>query len=143
MELIYFDIAHAIKEHDFIIENSGGKHGIINIGILESPLEHIKNDIYYPTIESKITHLLYSANKNHAFIDGNKRTSIVLSAYFMELNGFDFQVARFIIEMENIVVYVAENRINKELLCEIICSLLYELEYSEELKLKIIHALEK
>ena len=29
---IYFDIEHAIRTHDFIIENSGGSSGIIEIG---------------------------------------------------------------------------------------------------------------
>jgi death-on-curing protein len=42
--------------------------------------------------------------------------------------------------MENIVVDVADNRIDKDLLFEIITSLLYEDDYSEELKLKIIDA---
>ena len=47
---------------------------------------------------------------------------------------------RFIEQMENIAVDVADNKINKELLSEIIFSLLYELDYSEDLKLKIIFA---
>lgn len=45
--------------------------------------------------------------------------------------------------MENIVVDVADNRIDKDLLLEIITSLLYEDDYSEELKLKIIDAKSK
>lgn len=42
--------------------------------------------------------------------------------------------------MENIGVDVADNIIDKALLFEIITSLLYEDDYSEELKLKIINA---
>lgn len=141
MVYFYFDTEHAIKEHDFIIEKSGGSYGILNRGLLESVLGHIQNDDYYPTIEDKICHLFFSVNKNHAFNDGNKRASIVLSAYFMELNGFDFRVDRFIRETENVAVHVADNRIDKELLFEIICSILYEEEYSEELQIKIIDAI--
>jgi death-on-curing protein len=92
MKYFYFDIKYAIKEHDYIIEHSGGKNGILNIGIAESVLDHIQNDVYYPELEDKLCHLFFSINKNHAFNDGNKRTSIVLSAYFLELNGFDFKV---------------------------------------------------
>ena len=40
--------------------------------------------------------------------------------------------------MENIAVDVAENRVEKDLLAEIISSILYEDDYSKELKLKII-----
>lgn len=67
---IYFDIKHAIRTHDFIIENSGGKFGIIEIGRIESVLEHIQNDLYYPEFEDKLTHLVFSVNKLHAFSDG-------------------------------------------------------------------------
>jgi death-on-curing protein len=42
--------------------------------------------------------------------------------------------------MENIAVDVADNRIDKDLLFEIICSIVYEEDYTEELKLKIIYA---
>lgn len=139
-QIFYFDSAHAIQVHDEIIEKSGGFKGIKDIGNLESVLELIQNDSYYPSLESKLCHLCYSINKNHAFNDGNKRSSILLSAYFLEINGFDFIINRFISEMENIAVDVADNRIDKDLLFEILVSLIYEDDYSEELKLKIFLA---
>ncbi len=138
---IYFDIRHAIHVHDDIIEKSGGIHGILNIGLIESVLEHIQNELYYPEIENKLTHLFYAINKSHAFNDGNKRSSIALSAYFLEINGWDFLVSKFIKKTENIAVDIADNRIDKDLLFEIIVSILYEEDYSEELKLKIIESL--
>lgn len=138
---VYFDIEHVIRTHDFIIENSGGNSGIIEIGKIESVLEHIQNDLYYPEFEEKITHLVFSVNKFHAFNDGNKRTSIALGAYLLEINGIEYCIDKFIIEMENIAVYVADNKIDKELLQEIISSILIEDDFNEELKLKIIDAL--
>ena len=139
-KFFYFDVAHAIEVHDWIIENSGGLPGLSNEGNLESPLVHIKTDDYYPDIEQKLTHLVFSINKNHAFVDGNKRSSIALGAYFLELNGYDFVVKKFIIGMENMAVWVADNKISKDLLHKIICSLIYEDGYSEELKLEIFDA---
>lgn len=139
-KILYFDTAHAIIVHDDIINKSGGFQGIRDLGQLESILEHIQYDLYYPTFEDKLTHLFYAVNKGHTFSDGNKRSSIALSSYFMEVNGYDFVVSKFIGEMENIAVDVADNRIEKELLAEIISSILYEDEYSDELKLKIIEA---
>lgn len=138
---IYFDSNHTIRTHDFIIDKSGGSKGIIEIGKIDSVLEHIQNDLYYPEFEDKLTHLVFSVNKLHAFKDGNKRTSIALGAYFLEINGVEYCINKFIIEMENIAVYVADNKISKELLHEIICSILTENDYSEELKLKIIDTL--
>ncbi|MBC8051550.1 MAG: Fic family protein [Sphingobacteriaceae bacterium] len=141
MELFYFDLSHAIKEHDFIIEQSGGKHGYKDLGLLESVVTHVRNDEYYPLIEDKVSFLCFSINKNHCFIDGNKRSSIVLSSYFLSLNGLDYCIDRFVREMENIAVYVAANFIDSDLLREIITSIIYEYDFSEELKLKITSAL--
>lgn len=140
LEFQYFTAHYAIEVHDVIIRESGGFMGIKDLGLIESTLYHIQNELYYPDIEHKLTHLLFSFNKNHCFNDGNKRASLALSVYFLSINGLDIFVDKFIIEMENIVVDVADNRIDKDLLFEIITSLLYEDEYSEELKLKIIDA---
>jgi death-on-curing protein len=139
-EILYFDTAHAITVHDDIINKSGGFQGIRDLGQLESILELIQYDLYYPNFEDKLTHLFYAINKGHTFSDGNKRSSIALSTYFMEVNGYAFAVSKFIVEMENIAVDVADNRIEKNLLLEIIISILYEYDYSDELKLKIIEA---
>lgn len=86
MAYVYFDTKHAIEVHDEIINQSGGVLGILNINLLESVIEHVQNDLYYPDLEHKLTHLFYSINKNHSFQDGNKRASIALSAYFLEIN---------------------------------------------------------
>jgi death on curing protein len=141
MQFVYFTTEYAVKMHDKIIRISGGANGILNIGILDSALEHIQNDLYYAKLEDKLTHLVYAVNKGHAFQDGNKRSSIALGAFFLELNRFDAIASKFIIEMENIAVHIADNRIDKELLSEIIQSLIYEDEYSEEIKLRIIAAI--
>ena len=142
IRFFYFDVAHAISVHNWIIEHSGGLAGIKNIGQLESPLEHIQNDWYYPEMEDKLTHLVFSINKHHAFNDGNKRSSLVLGAYFLELNGLDYVVKRFVKEMENIAVWVADNVIDKDLLLQIISSVLYEDDYPESIKLAIFEAIE-
>ena len=66
-----------------------------------------------------------------------------MGAFFLEINGLDFFINKFIIEMENIAVTVADNIINKDLLFEIITSIINEEDYNEILKLKIINALEQ
>lgn len=78
MTILYFNTEHAIKEHDNIIDISGGVKGMHNIGLLDSVIHHIQNDLYYPTFCDKLTHLVFSIAMNHAFSDGNKRSSIAL-----------------------------------------------------------------
>lgn len=141
MALIYFDVDHAIATHDQILKISGGFEGVKDQGALESILYHITNDDYYPSYIDKLTHLVFAVNKGHCFEDGNKRTSIALGAFFLEVNGLDVLVSRFMIEMENIAVAVADNMIDKDFLHEIIDSIINEDDYSEELQLRIIEAL--
>ncbi|EMY3585021.1 type II toxin-antitoxin system death-on-curing family toxin [Flavobacterium psychrophilum] len=140
MKFIYFDFAYAVKEHDYIIEHSGGLTGAKDLGQLNATLDFVQDDFYYPNLEDKVSYLFYSINKNHAFNDGNKRSSIALSAYFLEINGLGYIASRFIELMENIAVDVADNIIDRDLLKEIITSIIYEEDYSYELKLKIINA---
>ena len=111
-KILYFDSEHAIAVHDEIIIKSGGFKGIRDFGQLQSILEHIQNDLYYPYIEDKLTHLVFCFNKFHAFNDGNKRTSVALGAFFLQTNGLGNIVTKFIREMENIAVAVADNIIS-------------------------------
>lgn len=143
LPFLYFDVPHAICTQQWVIDKSGGLSGVKNVAHLESALGHIQNDLYYPEMSDKLTHLVYSVNKNHPFNDGNKRSSIALGAYFLELNGYDYVVKRFVLEMENIAVYVADNVIGKDLLRSIIEALLYEEDYPESLKLAMVNAISK
>ncbi|QTR50827.1 type II toxin-antitoxin system death-on-curing family toxin [Candidatus Thiothrix anitrata] len=143
LPIFYFDLAHAIEVHDWIIEHSGGLHGIRDLNPLESVLDHIQNDGYYPGIIPKLTHLVFSINKFHAFNDGNKRSSIALGTFFLALNGYDYCIKKFVLEMENMAVWVADGKIGKDLLERIIESILLETDYSETLKLEILDCLQR
>ncbi|SRR5258706_11185956 len=140
--ILYFDLKHAIQTHDKIIEISGGKFGILEIGLLESVIEHVKNDDYYPTFCEKLTHIVFSVAMNHAFEDGNKRSSIALGGFFLEINGYGRRVGTFIVEMENIVLWIAQKKIDKYFLSEIITSILEQGEFTEEIKVKLFKVLE-
>jgi death on curing protein len=139
----YITIENAIEIHRKTIDVSGGgMYGHLDIGKLESVLEHIKNDDYYPTFEEKLTHLFFCSCKFHCFIDGNKRIAISLAAQFMLLNGYLYVMNSFFSKMENISYHVAAGKISKELLHEILCATLNGDDDNEELKLKIIEAIE-
>lgn len=115
MALTYITLENAIETHRKTVDVSGGGTlETLDMGRLESVLEHIKNDEYYPTFEDKLTHLFFSACKFHCFADGNKRIAISLSAQFLLLNGYVFIAGQFIRKMENISYHVAAGKICKE-----------------------------
>lgn len=142
MPIIYLTLDQAIEVHRKTVEVSGGgSTGLLNTDTLGSVLNHMKNDDYYPSFEDKLTYLFFSACKFHCFADGNKRIAISLGAQFLLLNGYVFVAGRFIREMENISYHVAAGNIDRELLKEIITTLLCGNEDDEEIKLKILHAI--
>lgn len=141
--LVYITLEQAVETHRKTVEISGGgSTGQLNLGQLESVLQNIQNDDYYPTFEEKLTHLFFGANKFHCFEDGNKRIALSLGAQFLLLNGYVFVALRFMREMENISYHVAAGRIGKDLLRVIITELVNEDELSESTRLQILEAIE-
>lgn len=110
----YFTVDEIILMHNNILSISPGRSGILDQGRLESILEHIQNNNYYPTLIEKITHLVYSIIQNHAFVDANKRTALQSGAYFLGENQHINKIDKYMEIMENVVVQVASNQINKE-----------------------------
>ncbi len=138
--LSYQDIAQLYSK---VVEVSGGGYaGVIDKGRVEGILEQVKNDFYYPEIEDKLTYLFYTFAKYHCFADGNKRIALASTIAFLNYNGYVFILSRFIREMENVSIHVASGAIDKPLLHKIITSIIYEDDFSEELKMEIAFSLQ-
>lgn len=141
--IIYLTLEQAIVTHKKTIKNSGG--GIyehLDIGKLDSVLQHIQNNIYYPTFIDKLTHLFFCTCEFHCFADGNKRLAITLSAQFLLLNGYMRIAKEFMSITENISYHVASGKIHKELLHKIMTAVI-DMTYDcdEGLKLEILNAI--
>ena len=143
--IVYITLDQAKDIHRKTIQYSGGgTYEHFDLGRLDSVLQHIQNDDYYPTFEDKITHLFFCTCKFHCFADGNKRLAITLSAQFLLFNGYMAVAKRFFTVMENISYHVAAGRIDKDLLHRIIVAVMDgTYDSDEELKLAIIEAIQK
>lgn len=121
----YIDAEKAKDIHLLTIKHSGGgADGILDFGKIESVLIHIQNDDYYPTFVDKLTHLFFCVCKFHSFEDGNKRLAITLSAQFLLINGYLSVAQTFFRETENISYHVAAGHIDKDLLHDILDSIM-------------------
>lgn len=82
-----------IKIHNILIEQTGGSNGIRDEGLLDSslnaPFQTFDGEYIYKTVKAKAAKLGYFLIKNHPFIDGNKRTGILVMLTFLEMNGFE------------------------------------------------------
>lgn len=78
--------------HDRVIEETGGAHGVRDVGLLiaasERPKMRFAGKPLYRAICEKAAVYLDSLIRNHVFIDGNKRTAVLAAARFLSLNGY-------------------------------------------------------
>lgn len=124
----YLSLDDAIILHDKMMEIMGGLQGFdsARINYLESALQHIKNDDFYPTILDKLTHLLFCCVKFHPFLDGNKRSAILIARVFIMINALEILPNDFYQKLENVVVGIASDKIDKEALKAILADILKE-----------------
>lgn len=88
--------------HSRLIAETGGGHGLRDLGMLLSALGRPQGTFdgkdLYPDLFSKAAALIDSLVRNHPFVDGNKRTAITSAALFLRMNGY-----RLIVENEEMV----------------------------------------
>lgn len=141
--IIYITLEQAQDIHSKTIKYSGGgTYEHFDLGRLDSVLQNIQNDNYYPTFVDKLTHLFYCTCEFHCFADGNKRLAITLCAQFLLFNGYMGVAKNFFVITENISYQVAAGKIKKELLHRIMTAIMDDTyNYDEELKLDILNAI--
>lgn len=140
---IYITPEQAKETHAKTIEYSGGGTlEELDFGKLESVLYNIQNNDWYPTFIDKLTHLFFCTCQFHCFSDGNKRLAITLSTLFLLLNGYLSVAETFLSKTENISLYVAASKIDKELLHKIMTAIMNgTYDEDETLKLEILNAI--
>lgn len=96
--LSYVTLDAVLAIHDDMVDRYGGSHGIRDLGLIQSaiarPQSSFGGEDLYPDIFDKAAALFHSLMFNHAFVDGNKRTTIVSTARFLSLNGFELDVSK-------------------------------------------------
>jgi death on curing protein len=89
------DLEQVIYIHERIVETAGGKRGARDYTVLHSGLERCKatygGEDLYPDLLHKAAALMHSLVKNHAFLDGNKRTAYAVTLRFLDSNGRDIE----------------------------------------------------
>jgi death on curing protein len=88
-------LAVVLAIHDEQIAEHGGEDGILDIGLLESALHRPRNLLAYsePDLADLAACYAYGVANNHAFVDGNKRTSAVVTRLFLRLNGAELDAS--------------------------------------------------
>ena len=143
-EIQYISCDEALMVYQKTIEKSGGGFsGIRDMGGIESTLTFVQIDCYYPDFVSKLSYLVFSFCSGHFFFDGNKRIALTLGVYFLHKNRHYWAATQFMQRMEAIVYQIAASKIDDKLLLRIINCVVDCQDFDEELKIDIIHAIQR
>ena len=83
--------------HSAQLAEHGGSDGIRDETLLDSALAKPLNVFAYsdqPDIFRLAASYAFGIARNHAFVDGNKRTALVVSFTFLDRNGWDIVAAK-------------------------------------------------
>ena len=105
----YFDANDIELIHMQIVDASGGSHGTRDRGRIEAAVATQFQEVFgqelYKTVFDKAAALCRGIIADHAFVDGNKRTGIMLALIFLERNGHKTKLTDK--ELEDFAVRVA------------------------------------
>ena len=92
----------------------GGAGGLRDEGMLESALDRPRNRGAYESAELAELAAAYAFGiaRNHLFVDGNKRTSLLALYTFLGVNGIDFVVAEA--DAAAMILALAGGEVNEE-----------------------------
>lgn len=100
--------------HDEQLAIHGGASGLRDEGMLESALDRPRNKWSYEQAElpELAAAYAYGMARNHPFIDGNKRTSLLALYTFLGINGINFDVPEA--EAATIILSLAAGEVSEE-----------------------------
>ena len=89
-EPIWVDKPEVLVAHSRQLAEHGGSDGLRDETLLDSALSKPRNVFAYTdsvSLPRLAASYAFGIARNHAFIDGNKRTALVVSEGFLRLNG--------------------------------------------------------
>ena len=91
-QITFVTVEQILFIHDQLVKRFGGSFGIRDMGLIESaaarPQATYGGEYLYGSLFDKTAALLQSLLKNHAFVDGNKRTALTSASLFLSLNSY-------------------------------------------------------
>jgi death-on-curing protein len=110
----YLTAEQVVFIHAFVVDETGGSHGVRDLGLLESavarPQATFDGDDLHPDLFIKAAALLHALIQNHPFVDGNKRTGALAVILFLEFNGYELNAKNK--ELESFALKVAVAKIS-------------------------------
>jgi death-on-curing protein len=116
-ELPFFlTLDHVLAIHQRMIAEFGGDPEVRDYGLLESavamPSAAFGGEFLHDGVPAMAAAYLFHICKNHAFVDGNKRTAVASAEVFILLNGMLLNASNK--ELEKLTLEVAQGKVSKD-----------------------------
>jgi death on curing protein len=111
----FLTVAQVVELHADRIAEHGGDPGIRDLGLLESAVmgaqQTFGGTLLAESIEDIAATYLFNINRNHPFIDGNKRAALAACDVFLLMNGCDLGLSEE--EAVEATLAIADGRMTK------------------------------
>ena len=87
----FLSVDEALRIHERVLEQFGGRPGVRDLGLLESALFRPQTGCYEDLV-TMASALFESLFFNHAFQDGNEQIAFFAADVFLRLNGWRLEV---------------------------------------------------
>lgn len=113
-EFVWVEVEDAVAYHNDQIAQHGGLTGIRDRGLLESALSRPQMKAQFGDVDLATLGAAYAYGlaRNHPFLDGNKRTALVVMETFLVLNGFE--IAADNVEVVAVMLSVAAGEVSED-----------------------------
>lgn len=112
--MIWISAEDILLIHSRVIEGSGGLDGLRDRNGLEAaiaaPMQTFDGQELYPSDIEKIARLGFGLASNHAFVDGNKRISAMMTQLLLKWNGYDLTLRTG--ELADMFIAIADGTAN-------------------------------
>ena len=116
-------LADALAAHDFALQYEG-RPGILNLDMVQAAIARPYNG-YFRSMDRKAAALLDAVARYHDFVDGNKRTAVLLLELMLGRSGYRLGAGDD--ELEEMTVAVADGQVPLERLTEWLCPQLHRI----------------
>ena len=115
MRVEFLTLDEVLSLHADQIARYGGSTLVRDVRLLEPalamPAATFGGELLHPTLAEQAAAYVFHLVKNHPFVDGNKRTSLVAMLAFLGLNGRRLEAPDD--DLTDLVLGVAEGRVTK------------------------------
>jgi death on curing protein len=105
--VIWIDAFVAVAIHELALLEGGGAEGLRDSQLLESALARPQQLLVYgkpkPGIPNLAAAYAWGLIRDHPFVDGNKRTALLVADAFCTVNGYDFRAP----EQDCVIIFEA------------------------------------